>query len=98
MNASASVLLWIFAGVIFVGEMLNVFLKHQKHDGDRKQNVNRTFHGLNRNDISAVLSMLCDIEDRIELTQEESDAYDIAIQCVTQIHNRMLDGKGINWD
>ena len=44
------------------------------------------------------MNELCEIEDKYDFTEEEQKAYDIAIQCVTQILNRMGDGKQINWD
>ena len=48
--------------------------------------------------MSKVLDTVCELEDRIEMTEEEQEDYDIAIQCVTTVLNRMLDDKPIEWD
>ena len=57
------------------------------------------FHGLNRSQLNQVLNIVCDLKDRlIEPTEEEKEAYVIAIQCVVQILNRMADNKPIRWD
>ena len=47
-----------------------------------------------------VLYTMCDIEDVIELTEAEQDAFDIAIQCVTTIMNMMNcdDPVAMEWD
>lgn len=61
--------------------------------------MERKFYGLNRAEMNEVLNVMCDLEERVTfLTQEEEKAYDIAIQCVCQIVNRMADDKPINWD
>ena len=49
-------------------------------------------------DMNKVLDTMCEIEDRIELTDEETDTFDIAIQCITTVMNRMTDDKPITWD
>ena len=49
--------------------------------------------------MNKVLNIMCELEERIpDMTKEEENAYDIAVQCVAQIANRMADGKQINWD
>lgn len=61
-------------------------------------NCKRTFCGANWSEMEEVLNTMCELEDKIELTDNEQKHFDIAIQCVTQIINRMVDGKGINFD
>lgn len=58
----------------------------------------RKFHGLDSDGMESVFMKMVDIEDRIALSDEEERVFDICIQCVAQIHNRMLDGKEITWD
>lgn len=61
--------------------------------------MKRTFYGQNRSQMNKVLNIMCELEERIpDMTKEEENAYDIAVQCVAQIANRMADGKQINWD
>ena len=45
-----------------------------------------------------ILDTMCEIEDKAELTSEEQEAFDIAIQCITTVMNRMTDDKPIEWD
>ena len=58
----------------------------------------RKYCGLTHHEMDDVLEKICDIEGRIELTDEEQDAFDIAIQCITTIMNRMVDDEKIEWD
>lgn len=60
--------------------------------------MERTYCGKNHQQMSKVLDTVCELEDRIEMTEEEQEDYDIAIQCVTTVLNRMLDDKPIEWD
>lgn len=60
--------------------------------------MERKYCGKNRDEMDKVLSLICEIEDRIELSDDEQDAFDIAIQCVTSVMNCMIDGKPIDWD
>ena len=60
--------------------------------------MERTFCGLNRAQLNVVLNTMCELEERIpDLTDEEQDMYDIGVQCVCQIVNRIADNKPINW-
>lgn len=63
-----------------------------------RKNKVRKFCGLSWNDMDYVLETVCNLEDDILITEEEQEALDIAIQCITQIMNRMEDGRKINWD
>lgn len=58
----------------------------------------RTFCGKSWSDMGEVLNTMCNLEDDIDLTDKENDCFNIAIQCITQIMNRMIDGKEINFD
>lgn len=59
---------------------------------------NLRFCGKDWDGMNKILDTLCELEDNLMATGEEEEALDIAIQCVTQIMNRMKDGKMINWD
>lgn len=61
-------------------------------------NCKRTFCGVDWSGLEEVLNTMCELEDKIKLTDKEESCFDIAIQCVTQIMNRMVDGKEINFD
>ena len=47
--------------------------------------------------MNIVLNILCDLEDKLDLKKEEEDAFDIAIQCVTTVLNRMVEDRPISW-
>lgn len=48
--------------------------------------------------MNEILSMLCDLKDRVQMEKEEESAFDIAIICVAAIANRMINNAPINWD
>ena len=48
--------------------------------------------------MNEVLDIMCKFEDKIEMTNEEEEAFYIAIQCITTVINRMTDDKPIEWD
>lgn len=58
----------------------------------------RKFCGMDWADMDRMLDRFCWLEDDSMITDEEQEALDIAIQCMVQIMNRMIDGKRINWD
>ena len=58
----------------------------------------RKFCGYSWDDMNRVLDLICKVEDQVEMTDQETDDYDIAVQCVSQIMNRMQDGGPINFD
>ena len=62
--------------------------------------MGRKYCGKSLEEMNDVLDSMCAIEDRIELTSEEKDAFDIAIQCVTTVINRMNSGNLVpfEWD
>ena len=66
-------------------------------DGE-KITMERKYCGKNWDDMNTVLNIMCDIEDRIELSDEQQEAFDIAIQCVTTVLNRMKEDRPIEWD
>ena len=47
------------------------------------------YFGKTREQIDKVLDIMCDIEDRTEFSDEEQGAFDIAVQCITTVMNRM---------
>ena len=62
--------------------------------------MERKYCGKTWDEMNKVLDTMCDIEDRVELSEDEQDAFDIAIQCVTTVMNRMKCDKPIafEWD
>lgn len=64
--------------------------------------MERKYCGLTWEQMNEVLDTMCNIEDRVEEIgwQEvgEQDAFDIAIQCITTVMNRMKDDRPIEWD
>ena len=58
----------------------------------------RKFCGYTWKDMDRVLDLLCNTEEHIDLTGQQEDDYDIAIQCVTLVMNRMKDDRPIVWD
>ena len=56
------------------------------------------FCGKTQEEMKQILYFMCDIEDETELTEEEQDMFDIAIQCVALVANRMNDDRPIVWD
>lgn len=58
----------------------------------------KTYCGLNYNQLSNVLSTMSALEDLAEnMTDEEHAAFDVSLQCVTEVMNRMKDGKPIEY-
>ena len=61
--------------------------------------MERTFRKLTRSQLNEVLNVVCGLEKRIQdMTEEEKHAFEIGVQCIAQILNRMADDKPINWD
>ncbi len=63
-----------------------------------QEKENRIYWGKNWEQMNKILDIMCDIEDKYEMNAEERDAFDIAIQCVTTVMNRMKDNRPITWD
>ena len=63
----------------------------------RKPKV-RKFCGKNREEMNEILNFMCELESKVNLSEEEWDMYDIAIQCVAVVINRMVDNKLIIFD
>ena len=58
--------------------------------------VIKTYCGLNRKQLESVITTMSGLEDISDnLTDAERAAFDISLQCVTEIMNRMKDGKPI---
>ena len=73
-------------------------LEKREKEEEKKRMESRKFCGHNHESMDRILDTMCKLEDRIELSEEEEEAFDIAIQCVTCIMNRMTDDRGIEWD
>lgn len=58
----------------------------------------RKFCGYSWEDMDRLLDDFCWLEDDSMITDREQKAFDIAVQCMVQIMNRMIDGKRIDWD
>ena len=63
-----------------------------------KRNRKRSFCGYNAIEMKQLLDVLYGLEDESLITEKEQKALEIAINCMTWIINRMLDGKRIYWD
>lgn len=64
----------------------------------RRKNIERTLCGYNWAEMDNSLKDILGLEDDSIITEKEEKALNIAIICMTQIMNRMLDGKRIFWD
>ena len=60
--------------------------------------MGRKFCGYTWADMNRVLDLICDVENRTELTKQQENDFDIAIQCVAVVMNRMKVDGPINWD
>lgn len=60
--------------------------------------TDRRFIGKSYEDMERILTVLCELEDDTVLTEEEQAAMGMAIQCVTEVMNRMVDDRRIEWD
>ena len=59
---------------------------------------NKTYCGLSYKQLSNVLSIMSGLEDLADnMTDEEHTAFDVSLQCVTEVMNRMKDGKPIEY-
>ena len=58
----------------------------------------RTYCGKTRNEMNVVLDTICGFEDRFAMTDDEHDAFLIAIQCITTVINCMASDRPIEWD
>lgn len=58
----------------------------------------RKFCGYTWKDMNRVLDTVCEVEDRAGLEGQERKDYDIAVQCVAAVLNRMLDDRPLCWD
>lgn len=58
----------------------------------------KTYCGLSHKQLSNVLTVMSGLEDLAEnMTEEEHIAFDVSLQCVTEVMNRMKDGKPIEY-
>ena len=58
----------------------------------------KTYCGLTHSQLSNILTVMSGLEDLAEnMTEEEHTAFDVSLQCVTEVMNRMKDGKPIEY-
>ena len=57
----------------------------------------KTYCGLDWDGMNRVLDTVCRLQDDTMLTDEEMDALDIAVQCVTDVVN-LLKGESVKLD
>jgi len=60
--------------------------------------MERKFHGKTRAEMNGVLDYMCLLKERLRIPAEEQDKFDMAIQCIATVTNRMTDDKKIEWD
>lgn len=58
----------------------------------------KTYCGLNYSQLDKVLTIMSQIEDKKDLTEQQQIAFDISVQCVTEVMNRMKDDKPITFE
>ena len=56
------------------------------------------FCGYTWEDMNRVLDFLCSIEDHMDLSGPQTEDFDIAVQCVTLVMNRLKEDRPIVWD
>lgn len=60
--------------------------------------MERKYCGKTWKQMNEVLNRMCELEDRCDLLDDEQEAFDIAIQCITTVINKMKDDSPIEWD
>ena len=60
--------------------------------------MERKYCGYTHEDMKRVLDFMCNIEDHMDLNGQPEDDFDVAIQCITTVMNRMKDDRPIEWD
>jgi len=60
--------------------------------------MSKTYCGKTRDEMNDILNFMCELEDKVELTDEEEEKYDVAIQCVATVMNRMIHNRPICFD
>mgnify|MGYP007133740405 CR=1 FL=1 len=58
----------------------------------------KTYCGYTHDDMNRVLDFMCNIEDQMELDDKQVNDFDVAIQCIATVMNRMVDDRPIEWD
>lgn len=62
----------------------------------------KKFYGKDWNGMNEALDKMCSMEDRLAeanaINDSEINAINVAVQSISQIMNRMKDGKEITWD
>ena len=60
--------------------------------------MNVLYCGKTRQEMNEILNTMCAIEEMASLTDEETDAFDVAIQCIATVINRMTDNRPIAFE
>ena len=60
--------------------------------------MSRRFCGYTWDEMNRVLDLICSVEDHMDLTGQQENDYDIAVQCVALVMNRMKDNRPIIWE
>ena len=61
--------------------------------------MERTYCGKTWEQMNKFRDTVCELEDQYQgMTKDEEEAFDIAIQCITTVMNRMKDDRPIEWD
>lgn len=58
----------------------------------------RKYCGRTWEQMNEELDTMCKLEEKLNLTEKEGNAFDVAIQCMTTVMNRMQNNKPIIWD
>ena len=54
--------------------------------------------GKTHQEMDEILNTMCDIEEHIFMSKKEEEAFNIAIQCISTVMNRMVDNRPIEFD
>ena len=73
-------------------------MKKLKAPWRRKPALERTLNNFDQHQLGTALNRLVDMGNDIVFTEDENTALTIAVCCVAQVMNRMMDGQPIHWD
>ena len=58
----------------------------------------KTFCGKTHEQMNDILTFMCELEDKQDFSYDEDKKFDIAIQCIVTVMNRMIDNRPIEFD
>ncbi len=58
----------------------------------------KTFCGKTHEQMNDILTFMLELEDKQDFSYDEDEKYDIAIQCIVTVMNRMIDNRPIEFD